>query len=119
MVSNLKGKTYEERLAETGMTTLETRRLRGDLIQMYRIMSGKDDVSPNIWFQTMAENRGEGISTRQSKGLFNVLPRASNTLIRKNFFSQRVVEPWNNLPDSVKDAETVTQFKNRLDALPR
>ena len=63
MVSNLKYKTYEERLVEANMTTLETRRFRGDLIQRYRIMTGKDDVDHKIWFHTMADNRGLGIGT--------------------------------------------------------
>ena len=40
MVSNLRGSTYEEKLAELGMVTLEKRRLRGDLIQAYKIISG-------------------------------------------------------------------------------
>ena len=35
--------------------------------------------------------------------------------IRKNFFSQRVVEKWNKLPDLVKQADSVNTFKNRLD----
>ena len=86
---------------------------------MYRIMSGKDDVLPSTWFQTMTDSRGDGAGTRQSKGLYNVPPKASRTQIRKNFFSQRVVEPWNNLPDSVKAAESVNIFKNRLDGLLR
>ena len=115
MVSNLKGKTYEERLVEANMTTLETRRYRGDLIQMFRIMTGKDDVDPNIWFQTMADSRGTGIGTRQATGLFNILPTESNGQTRSNFFSQRVVAPWNNLPNSVKQATTVNMFKNRFD----
>ena len=34
---------------------------------------------------------------------------------RKFFFSQRVVDKWNHLPDSVKQADTVNTFKNRLD----
>ena len=42
MISNLRGRTYKERLAELGETTLETRsrRKRGDMIQTYRILSG-------------------------------------------------------------------------------
>ena len=39
MVSNLQGKSYEERLAELDMVTLETRRRRGDMIQTFKIMS--------------------------------------------------------------------------------
>ena len=97
------------------MTTLETRRSRGDMIQVFRIMTGKDDVDPNIWFQTMADSRGTGIGTRQATGLFNILPTESNGQTRSNFFSQRVVAPWNNLPNSVKQATTVNMFKNRFD----
>ena len=37
MVSNMKGKTYAERLVEANMTTLEARRVRGDLIQCTRL----------------------------------------------------------------------------------
>ena len=33
------------------MTTLEQRRERGDLIHMFRIMTGKDEVSQSTWFQ--------------------------------------------------------------------
>ena len=115
MVSNMKGKTYEERLLEANMTTLETRRNRGDMIQVFRIMTGKDDVDPNIWFQTMADSRGTGIGTRQATGLYNILPTEYNGQTRSNFFSQRVVAPWNNLPNSVKQATTVNLFKNRFD----
>ena len=115
MVSNMKGRSYEEMLAEAGMTTLETRRLRGDQIQMYKIMSGKDDVNQNIWFKTMADNRGTGVGTRQATGLYNVLPQKSQSQNRTNFFSLRVVAPWNALPNWVKEAPTVNTFKNRLD----
>ena len=34
---------------------------------------------------------------------------------RKFFFSERVVETWNSLPDSVVDAPSVNAFKRRLD----
>ena len=115
MVSNMRGKSYEERLIEANMTTLETRRHRGDLIQMFRIMSGKDDVSPDTWFQTMTVNRGDGVGTRQATGLYNVLPKQGRSEIREHFFSQRVVAPWNSLPNWVKQSTTVNMFKNRLD----
>ena len=35
--------------------------------------------------------------------------------VRKFFFSQRVVNEWNLLPQEVVDATSVNQFKNRLD----
>ena len=37
--------------------------------------------------------------------------------VRRNFWSQRVTEPWNSLPDKVKHAENVNSFKNGVDSL--
>ena len=45
MVTKLKGRTYQARLAEMKMVTLEQRRKRGDVVQMYKVLSGKDDVN--------------------------------------------------------------------------
>ena len=50
MVTNWRARTYKDRLLEAGMTTLVDRRLRGDLIATYKIMSGKDKVEPSVLF---------------------------------------------------------------------
>ena len=116
MVSNLRGRTYEERLAELGMVTLETRRLRGDMLQTYRIMSGKDLVEPETWFQLSNQVVREGAAGTRSvdsvHGIQEVWPKGE---IRKNFFSSRVVKPWNNLPAHIKSSRTVNEFKNSYD----
>jgi ribonuclease P/MRP protein subunit RPP40 len=39
-----KGMSYEERLKFLDMTTLETRRIRGDLIEVFEILKGIEDV---------------------------------------------------------------------------
>jgi len=44
MMITEKGLTYEERLKKLGITTLETRRLRGDLIEVLKIFRGFDDI---------------------------------------------------------------------------
>ena len=121
MVTNFKGRTYEEQLAEAGMVTLEERRRRGDLIQVYRVMNGVDNVDPGIWFN-MAEVRTGASATRQTRGFMNVQgshwTRGEGGLeIRKNFWSQRVTDQWNSLPNEVKEAESLNNFKNGLDNL--
>ena len=37
--------------------------------------------------------------------------------LRKHFFTARIVNIWNSLPNSVVDASTVNAFKARLDKL--
>ena len=78
-------------------------------------MTGKEDVHFSTWFQRMSDREG-GANTRAAAGYLNVLPPDNcNNDTRRYFFSQRVVDSWNNLPDSVKQAESVNQFKNCLD----
>ena len=106
MVTNFCGKTYEEKLAEAGMTTLEERRRRGDLLQAFRVLNKVDDVDPSIWF-TMARQREDGPAaeaTRSATGFMNVKKgEERQNEIRKNFWSQRFIVPWNSIPDQVHE----------------
>ena len=43
--------TYEERLKECRLTTLETRRLRGDHIEVFKILNGYENIDFNIFFR--------------------------------------------------------------------
>ena len=116
MIPGLRG-SYEEKLRELGMTTLQKRRERGDMIQTWRILTGKDRVDPAIWFRLQEDQVREGAtSTRRHQGYQALLPRTPARLeMRRNFFSNRVVEPYNSLPDSVKMAISMNSFKARLD----
>ena len=51
MIPQLKDKSYEERLIFLDLTTLETRRLRGDLIEVFKIFKGYDDLQPSKFFK--------------------------------------------------------------------
>ena len=46
----LRDLSYEERLNECGLTTLETRRLRGDQIEFCKILNGHENIDRNIFF---------------------------------------------------------------------
>ena len=41
---------YEERLKECGLTTLETQILRGDQIEVFKILNGYENIDYNIFF---------------------------------------------------------------------
>jgi hypothetical protein len=106
MVSGLKSKDYHERLAELGMPTLEERRREMDMVQTFKIVKGIDNVNSQDWF-TKAVNRG----TRGTSGLDNLVKPRSEHEYRRHFYSQRVIDDWNSLPDHVKEARNVHCFK--------
>ena len=51
---------YEERLKETGLYTLERRRLRGDVIEMFNIMKGIDKISEDELLNRVDSDRTRG-----------------------------------------------------------
>ena len=108
MIEECRNLNYESRLLLAGSTTLEDRRDRGDMIEVFKIVKGLDKLEQNKFFALEGTGRTRGHRFKLSKS-------RSRLEIRKNFFSQRVVNQWNELPDSVVEAESVNCFKNRCD----
>ena len=113
MVSGLNSSVYEDRLRELGLTTLTERRLRGDMIEVWKIMHGEVDVDPNIWFDRAVDHSVR--TTRQASSPYNLKPRPWNHVFRKNFFSQRVVKPWNALSYDIQNSNSMDSFKAAYD----
>jgi hypothetical protein len=109
MVSGLRSHTYEDRLKELGLTTLEERRHQADMAQTYKIVRGKDRVCKETWFKSVTET---GRATRSAADPLNLRPQQSRLEIRRQFFSQRVVESWNDIPADLKQSVNVKNFKN-------
>ena len=117
MVTNLRGRSYEDRLEEAGMTSLIDRRIRGDMIATYKIMTGKDNVEPGgdlwvAWGWTRAKNKADSRGASHHCIVQAVKPKLD---IRKHSFSQRLVTTWNALPDSLKGVEKVLGFSMGYD----
>jgi hypothetical protein len=109
MIDGLKYKEYEQRLKIVGLQTLENRRIRGDLIEAYKIITSKENINVAEFFQFSEvghELRGHR---------YKLSVQRSRLEVRKNFFSQRVVQHWNRLPEAVVEATSVNCFKAQLD----
>ena len=107
MIPNLKNKSYEERLNILNLTTLETRRLRGDLIEVFKICKGFDSLEPSLFFKfSTAPTRGHMLKL--------VKPRC-HLDVRKFSFAHRVVDIWNSLDNSIIACNSINGFKNRID----
>ena len=109
LVSEITHLSYPNRLKFLGLHTLEYRRLRADLIQVYKILTKKDDVDPEMFFQIRGNERTRGHKFKLNK-------QRSNTNIRKHFFTNRIVDSWNALPSDVVEVETVLNFKTKIES---
>jgi len=56
-ITSLKGVTYEDKLEELGILSLVDRRSRADLIQVFKILKGIDDVDSSSWSGTSKINQ--------------------------------------------------------------
>lgn len=92
------------------LPTLEYRRTRGDIIEVYKYLNGKYNTDSSImlpFHQTAGvETRGHG---------HRLWKRECRTQMRQIFFGFRVVNVWNSLPTEVVKAQNVNCLKGRFD----
>ena len=103
----LKHLTYEERLQNLNLTSLEVRRKRGDLIQLHKIESCINKVNWVEDYERSAPRRGMRGHIRKEI--------VANCQQRSNFFKNRITNDWNRLPDEITSATSSNSFNNKLD----
>ena len=57
MISELRDLSYESHLLECGLATKEIRRLRGDQIEVFKIVNGYEDIDRNMFFKLKEGSR--------------------------------------------------------------
>ena len=107
VIPGMKGLSYEQRLRVMKLPSLQYRRKRGDLIEVYKYVNGHYNVNSNLLCKD---------TSRRTRGHAHKLTKRScNLNVRQNFFSFRVVNTWNNMPSYVVEAPSLNSFKARLD----
>jgi len=108
LVISIKNLTYKDRLKKLKLPTLKYRRIRGDMIEVYKILTNKYDS----WVNLYLEKQQDSITRGHSLKLVN--NRYHYDLIKFSF-APRIVNVWNSLPEIVISADTTDTFKRRLD----
>ena len=116
LTSGLSGTTYDK-LREVGLTSLEERRKRGDMIQVWKILHGHDHVDKNKWFSSAYLPGENERQTRMSSDPLNLKIPVVHIEIRSNFFSASIINMWKNIAFEIRIAGNLNIFKNKLDML--
>jgi len=109
-IPGFKNYTYEERLKKLKLPTLVFRRIRGDMIETYKILNNiyHEEISPKLKLANSNTYNLRGHTLKLEK-----MRCATN--LRLHSFPLRITTTWNSLPDTVITAPSVNSFKNRLD----
>ncbi|PKU46592.1 hypothetical protein llap_3083 [Limosa lapponica baueri] len=107
MVRGLEHLSYEDRLRELELFSLEKRRLWGDLIAAFLDLKGVYRRVEEPFIRECSDKvRSNGFKLKDSRFRLDT---------RKKFFTVRVVRNWHKLPRKAVDAPSLEVFKTRLD----
>ena len=99
---------YPDRLKKLKICRMEERAKRGDLIETYKLLTGKIHCDPGQFFEIAEGHQTRGHHLKLKK-------KHSRLKLRSKFFSNRVVSTWNDLSEYIVSARTTDTFKARLD----
>ena len=100
--------SYKERLRLANLESLEMRRLKADLVMVYKIIHGHVDIKIDDFFSFTPST----VTTRGNRYKLRKKNVKNNTYMFS--FTNRVVNPWNSLPNCVVEARSVAAFKKLL-----
>ena len=86
LLPNMSKMSYEQRLRKIGLPTLAYRRVRGDMIEVYKMLHGLYDIDgcPNLDLATYKVTvRGHNLKLKK---------KSANKTARLHFFTVRIVE---------------------------
>ena len=109
ILPELKGLFYGERLKSLKLPTMHHRRKRYDLIQLFKIVHGYEDIEPEKFFE-FNDNCTRG-------HLFKIVKPRCQKSLRMNSFPVRCINKWNSLNEEIVCSDTVLKFKIRLDKI--
>ena len=108
LIKEIKHLSYIERLKYLKLPTLLYRRFRGDMIMVFKLLSGIYDSNIACQFEKPTNFITRGHNLR-------LIKKHVHYDLRKYYFSNRIISHWNSLPESVTNSGSVGIFERKLD----
>ena len=103
--------SYEARLLHFGIESLQARRVKSDLVMLYKMSNGLVDLALSQFFPSYNSQR---VGTR-SNGLSLLHPFKPNLDIVTHSFAFRARIIWNALPVDCVRAKSTSEFAGKVD----
>ena len=90
------------------------------MIETFKTMKGVNNVKKEEWFEMMEEGaKSTRLNTKiengnEEKKNYVVCKRRANLDMRKNFFTLRITDEWNALPENIKNSKNVNASKTSM-----
>jgi len=110
MIPDIRHLPYEVRLSKLSLWTLEDRRVRSHLIEVFKIVHGLSPIKFGTFFEIRQYDCTRGHSLKLHKSRVR-------TDLRQHFFTERIINVWNSLDEYIISATSVNSFKARLQKL--
>jgi hypothetical protein len=107
LISEIRHLSYRQQLSYLGLNSLQTRRLRFQLITIFKIYNGQLKINFSDLFDVPDVRRTRGHSCR-------ITPKFSCHNYRLNFFTTSAISYWNKLSQEDIDSQSLSSFKSRL-----
>ena len=107
MITRLRDLSYPNRLKTLKLPSLTYRRIRVDILQLYRILKGIDNINPRELFEldTNELTRGHSLRIKKTRCL---------TSKKLHSFPHRAINIWNKLDNNTVTCQTINSFKTAL-----
>ena len=109
---NIKFNSYKDRFKIFNLESLEYRRVKYDLILVFKILNDLIDIEQNILFKRSNFYLNHNLR-RHNQCLTSITIAKSSPRI--NFFSHRILSIWNSLPVNIIQSKSLDLFKFRLE----
>ena len=108
LVEGLESMYFEEHLRTLGLSSVQKRSLRSDLIALCSFLRRERGEGGAELFSLGSRGRTHGNGSMLHQGRFRLG-------IRKHFFTERVIKHWSRLLREVVNAPSLSVLKRRLD----
>ena len=108
MIPEIRNHSYHQRIQELDLISLVQRRLRKQLIEVFKYLNRFTTASARGLFDY-------GLNDRKRNNGAKLIVKHFNTSVAQHFSPIKTKTTWNALPNEVVTSRTVNSFKNSLD----